>query len=117
MGDGIIDKYSLLHFCVGVVAYHWSIGFVPWIILNIIFEIVENTYSIVVNTIPNYPGAKPKPDKIINSISDIIMCTMGWLLARFLDISSGLGDKDYSFSNLISNNTIPSKDTSPLVNK
>jgi len=84
MGQKIYDKYSLLHLAVGIVVYYFDISLLIWIILHIIFEIVENTKQ-GVHFIDNYlifwPGGKKKPDSIINSISDIVCGTFGWILA------------------------------------
>ena len=43
MGVRLFDQYSILHFAVGVIAYFWDISFFTIIVLNILFEIIENS--------------------------------------------------------------------------
>ena len=43
MGTNIIDKYSYLHFAVGIIFYYWNIDLFYSIILHTIFEIAENS--------------------------------------------------------------------------
>ena len=93
MGQYLFDQYTYLHFSVGVIAYFFGINFIPWIIIHIIFEIIENT-NIGMKFINNYftfwPGGKPKADSFINIIGDNIGGILGWVSAYYLDI---LGDK------------------------
>lgn len=84
---GAIDQYSLLHFSVGVVAYFWHVPFWLWIILNILFEIFENSSwgMRIISHISVFPGGQPRPDTLANSICDIICCLLGWGLGYFID--------------------------------
>ena len=88
MGRGIIDKYSYLHFASGIISYFWGISILRWLILNILFEFIENT-NIGVYTINNYlkfwPGGKPSPDTSTNIVSDIIFSICGWISTYYLD--------------------------------
>ena len=43
MGYQYFDKYTYLHFAVGIVAYFWNISLINWVILHTIFEVLENT--------------------------------------------------------------------------
>ena len=87
MGTKLLDRFFLLHFSSGVIAYHWSISLPVWIILNIIFEIVENTVRgmLIINKYMHYwPGGKPKQDSVLNSATDVIAGVIGWYLAYLL---------------------------------
>lgn len=88
MGLNFIDRFSLLHFAVGIVGYFLNINLIIWIILNILFEIIENT-QFTIRIIDNYlssfcPGGKKYPDSIINSIGDILFATLGWIFAYLI---------------------------------
>jgi hypothetical protein len=89
MGLGMIDQYSILHFASGVVAYFWGVPFLTWMVLHILFEIVENT-QIGMKFINEYftlwPGGKGEADTFINSgIGDNLFAAMGWLVSNQLD--------------------------------
>jgi hypothetical protein len=89
MGLSFFDQYSILHLAVGIVAYFWSISFITLIILHIIFEYVENTRT-GMDFINRYfkcwwPGGKTHPDSLINKISDILFCGLGWMISYKLD--------------------------------
>lgn len=86
MGTKFTDKYSLLHFATGIVAFYWNIGLNMWIFLHILFEYVENTTSgmfIINKYITYWPGGKNFADSITNSIGDTIYAILGWLLAKY----------------------------------
>ena len=89
MGQTFIDKYSLLHFAVGIIAYFFYIPLPVWIIIHILFEFVENTeYGIYFNN--KYfkwfwPGGKDEPDNVINSVGDTVFAILGWVVAYALD--------------------------------
>lgn len=88
MGKDFVDAYSLLHFAVGIVAYFLGFKWYTFMLLHIIFEIVENT-SAGVRFIDNYlswfwPGGKEKPDTSINSIGDTFFAMLGWLIAYLI---------------------------------
>jgi hypothetical protein len=93
MGYRLFDQLSLLHLAVGICAYFVSIKLPVWILINIAFEILENSPSGInfINTqLTFWPGGKHKPDTIINQIGDIASATLGWLLAQYID---KLGEK------------------------
>ena len=81
MGTNIFDRYSLLHFFVGMIFRTLHIPLQYTIILNIIFEYVENTsYGMeYINTIKWWPGGKDSKDSLINSISDVLFVALGWI--------------------------------------
>lgn len=88
MGKRAFDRFSLLHFATGIIAYHWSVPLVGWVIANIIFEIVENTITgvLIIRKYMHYwPGGKPAQDGIVNSTMDIISGIVGWWLAHYTD--------------------------------
>jgi len=92
MGKYFFDKFSLLHFSVGVIAYFWNIPFLMALIMHMIFEVVENSYSgiqfinkyLVNEGILSFPGGKRVPDTMINIISDNIFFILGWLVSNSL---------------------------------
>ena len=43
MGQGFIDRYSILHFAAGIVANFWNFDRIQWFLAHLAFEIVENT--------------------------------------------------------------------------
>jgi|LakMenEpi03Aug12_release.lakeMendotaPanAssembly.Ray.scaffolds.fasta_scaffold743864_2 hypothetical protein len=89
MGTNFIDKYSLLHFASGIVAYFFNISITQWIIINILFETLENTKEgiEIINNFFIYiwPGGKNYPDTFVNIIGDITFSILGWLVASILD--------------------------------
>jgi len=88
MGNKFIDQYSLLHFAVGIVVYFWDISLLSWFVLHTIFELIENTQQgiyFINNYITWWPGGKPRPDSIINSIGDTIFSLLGWVIAYYTD--------------------------------
>lgn len=89
MGKYMLDQYSFLHYSVGATSYFWNISFIVWNIIHIIFEIIENS-SFGINFINKYltiwPGGKPEPDTIYNSMGDIICGALGWSSSYLLDL-------------------------------
>lgn len=88
MGKFFMDKYSLLHFATGISMYFWNVPLMYWILIHIIFEIVENS-TIGMNIINKHfhgiwPGGKPSSDTFINSVGDIFFAVLGWLFAAFI---------------------------------
>lgn len=84
MGTAIYDKYSFLHFCVGGTVYYYNVSLILWIIIHILFEIIENTKQgvyFIDNYLTIWPGGKLAPDSLKNSISDVIFGISGWLVA------------------------------------
>lgn len=92
MGTRFADQFSLLHFAAGVVAYFFGIPFLVWVILNLLFEIAENSPQGIrlINSFSFWPGGKPYPDSLINIIGDIFFIILGWGAAYLLDY---LGDR------------------------
>jgi len=88
MGQKFFDQFSLLHFASGVVAYFFGIKFATWVVLHIIFEVVENT-EVAMNIITNYltfwPGGKHSSDSFTNSVGDQVFAMFGWYVAYKLD--------------------------------
>jgi hypothetical protein len=88
MGTYLFDKFSYLHFAVGIIVYYWNIPLLLWFVLHTIFEIVENTETgiHVINTyIVFWPGGKPRADTLLNMLGDTICAMIGWTSASFLD--------------------------------
>lgn len=81
MGSNIFDKYSILHFVAGIIFRLLNIPLYHTIVLNMIFEYVENTsYGMsYINRLKWWPGGKPSKDSLLNSTSDIIFVGLGWL--------------------------------------
>ena len=86
MGIYFTDKFSLLHFANGIVAYFWGITILVWFILNVLYEWVENS-SLgikIINKIKIWPGGKHKADTLVNSIGDQLYCLVGWIVAWYI---------------------------------
>jgi hypothetical protein len=86
MGVHFTDKYSLLHFASGIIAYYWDISFILWFIIHLLFEYVENTNigMKIINKITLWPGGKEKPDTILNRIGDQFYGLLGWIFTFFI---------------------------------
>lgn len=85
MGYRLFDKYSLLHFAVGIILYFFNFSLLDVFILHTIFEIVENTQfgMHIINTyISFWPGGKESADAFINSVGDTISVIFGWYIAK-----------------------------------
>jgi hypothetical protein len=88
MGYRYFDKYTYLHFAVGIVVYFWNISLLNLVILHSIFEFLENSQMgihIINKYIVFWPGGKPKSDTIINNIGDTLGAVSGWLSAYYLE--------------------------------
>jgi len=88
MGYRYFDKYTYLHFAVGIVIYFWNISLLNFVILHTIFEFLENTkmgMNIINKYIVFWPGGKPKSDTIKNIVGDTFGAIFGWLSAYYLD--------------------------------
>ena len=88
MGEYFTDKYTLLHFAVGIVAYFWGITLEHFIILHSSFELFENS-PIGIEIINTHfkdiwPGGKSGSDSIYNSIGDTVFASLGWYLASII---------------------------------
>jgi hypothetical protein len=84
MGIHFTDKYSLLHFASGIVAYYWNVSFIAWFILHLIFELAENTETGMeyIRKVKLWPGGKTHPDSLLNRAGDQFYSVLGWLLAH-----------------------------------
>jgi hypothetical protein len=87
MGTKLMDRFSYLHFAVGVVIYYFNVDLFTSVILHTIFEIIENS-PFGINVINNYiiiwPGGKPSADTFINSVGDTIFFILGWLSGYYI---------------------------------
>ncbi len=84
MGTAFYDGYSVLHIAVGVVAWHWGIGFLSWVLMHALFEFLENTATGMhfINTyVTAWPGGKPLADSLLNRTGDTVFAAFGWWIA------------------------------------
>lgn len=91
MGKALIDQYSLLHFAVGIIAYFWGISAYITVLVHMAFELVENTEQgirFINKYLTFWPGGKPYPDTVPNSIMDTLSTLAGWWAARLADMVS-----------------------------
>ena len=103
MGFAYYDQYSLLHFASGVLAFFWGVSLEVWILLNILYEIIENSqsgYKFIKNRIKQWPGGKQYSDSKLNSLSDIIFCVIGYLIAKQLYIHFDKIYTDLDYKNI-----------------
>jgi hypothetical protein len=86
MGVHFTDKYSLLHFATGIIAYYWNISFVLWFIIHLLYEYIQNTEQgiNIINEIKIWPGGKDKQDTFLNSIGDQFYALLGWVFTCFI---------------------------------
>jgi hypothetical protein len=87
MGKFCVDKYSLLHFAVGIIFRFLNFNFMSAFFIHLCFEIFENSRFGVnfIDTSPLlqwWPGGKKEPDSIVNSIFDQVFFMIGWSLAN-----------------------------------
>jgi hypothetical protein len=84
MGIYFTDKFSLLHLASGIVAYYWGISFMAWFITHAVFELIENTQTVmrIIRLIKVWPGGKTHADSGLNSIGDQFYSCMGWIIAH-----------------------------------
>jgi len=89
MGIYFFDQYSILHLAVGIVMYFLGFQINNWIIIHILFEIIENTETgiIFINDYLKsfWPGGKERPDSLINSIGDTFFGILGWYIGYYFD--------------------------------
>ena len=88
MGQSFLDQYSLLHFAAGVIAYFWGMSFSLWLLINILYEIIENrpeSVAILHKYGHFWPGGKKSSDSVLNSAGDIISGMAGWSFAYLID--------------------------------
>jgi hypothetical protein len=88
MGKKLIDRYSLLHFASGIVAYYFGLSLVMWLLLHASFEVLENTSGgnyFIDHYLTFWPGGKRSPDTLMNVIGDNLFAVLGWLTPYFID--------------------------------
>jgi hypothetical protein len=86
MGMKFFDRYSFLHFCVGVILSYFNINLIYSIILHTIFEYIENT-QVGMRLIRNFtiwPGGKSTADSLTNNIGDTVFFVLGWIVASLV---------------------------------
>ena len=88
MGVYFTDKYSLLHFAVGVVVYYWNMSVLVWFVLHMLFEYAENTeYGMrIINNFVYWPGGKDHADSLVNRLGDQFYGMLGWIFAHIICI-------------------------------
>lgn len=89
MGKSLIDRFTYLHFAMGIVVYYWNMSLPLWLTIHTLFEIIENSkpgVSFIDNYITLWPGGKKYPDSFINSVGDTIAAIVGWLSAFILHL-------------------------------
>lgn len=88
MGFQIADQYSYLHFASGIIAYFWGVPFAWWVVIHVVFELVENSPQaiyIIDNYLKLWPGGKGRSDSFLNIVGDNIAAFAGWYSAYLLD--------------------------------
>ena len=88
MGKSFMDRYSILHFISGFIAYQLGISLVLWIMIHLSFEILENTKEgmyFISTYLTFWPGGKNYTDRLINTFGDNIFAILGWLFGRWLN--------------------------------
>lgn len=87
MGDKLLDKYSLLHFAVGVIFRFLNISLKTSFWIHVFFELIENSregVKFIDEKLTFWPGGKQKSDTHLNSFGDTIFFVLGWLVADYL---------------------------------
>ena len=74
-----LNPYSILHFSLGVMVYFMGMSFRNWLIVHLIFNIVENKIN------------KEYKKSSHEIISNLFLASIGWLIAYSLD--------DYGYKN------------------
>jgi hypothetical protein len=86
MGKYFIDKYSLYHLCSGIIAYYFGLSFGKWFTIHAIYEVLENSrLQKELDKIEIWPGRKPSPDYVMNSVGDQISTMIGWCIGYFMN--------------------------------
>ncbi len=88
MGYKCIDKFTYLHFAVGIVAFFCKISIHVFIAIHIFFEIVENSkygMAAIRKYLWFWPGGKKTADSRLNIICDIMSACFGWFSAYALE--------------------------------
>ena len=85
-----VTIWTFLHFIIGIIAALLGLSFLFWLVLQIAFEILENSTfglkvsGIVGTQIQSIIGIPPwedyKGDSLINSTLDVVAGSFGWLI-------------------------------------
>lgn len=90
----LIDPYSLTHvlhgvlFC-GILAWVWprlpyAVALIATVVLEALWEILENSPIVIERYRTATIALGYEGDSIVNSIGDVVCCTLGFVLARRL---------------------------------
>ena len=85
MGQGFIDRYSILHFAAGIIANFWNFDRIQWFLAHFAFEIIENTpFGMgIINRFPFWPGGKDQADAWVNILGDNLFAVFGhWFASK-----------------------------------
>ena len=87
MGRALIDKYSLLHFAVGITAQYWGSAMWQFVLAHVAFELAENSAwgMALINKLPFWPGGKNRADSWLNILGDNVFAALGFLLASYVN--------------------------------
>lgn len=69
-----IDRFTLVHFSIGVIYARMGLGFWPMLILALFWEIIENPLKVKLPRM--FPHASA--DTLQNSIGDFLAVVAGW---------------------------------------
>jgi hypothetical protein len=85
MGIYFTDKFSLLHFASGIIAYYWNFSLIFWFIFHFLYEVIENSQKVykLIDKFPLWPGGKKAPDSYINSLGDQFYSVLGWVFTHY----------------------------------
>lgn len=85
MGQGFIDRYSVLHFAAGIIANFWNWDRIQWFLVHFAFEMVENTAfgMSIINSLPFWPGGKSQADTFVNILGDNLFAVFGHWFASY----------------------------------
>ena len=85
MGIYFTDKFSLLHFASGIIAYYWNFSLIVWFVFHLLYEVIENTQTVykLIDKFPLWPGGKKAPDYYINSLGDQFYSVLGWVFTHY----------------------------------
>jgi hypothetical protein len=85
MGKYFLDKFSILHFTIGILWRYMGFDIISLFLFHTIFEIMENSKigMYIINTyFKTWPGGKPSADTLLNNVGDILISLLGWILAN-----------------------------------
>jgi hypothetical protein len=85
MGQYLLDKFSILHFTIGILWRYMGFDIISLFLFHTIFEIVENSkigMYIISTYFKIWPGGKPSADTLLNIVGDILISLLGWILTN-----------------------------------